>query len=80
MVEKPEADQAPSNLTIIGRRLLTPDIFNILDETSAGKGGEIQLTEALKTLASQGRLLAYQFKDRRFDCGSVEGFVEATIF
>jgi UTP--glucose-1-phosphate uridylyltransferase len=57
--------------------LRTPEIFNILDETSAGKCGEIQWIEALKTQASQGRLLAYQFEDRRFDCGSVHGSVEA---
>jgi len=80
MVEKPAAEEAPSNLAIIGRYLLTPDIFNILNETSAGKGGEIQLTDALKAKASQGRVLAYKFKGRRFDCGSVDGFVEATNF
>jgi UTP--glucose-1-phosphate uridylyltransferase len=80
MVEKPEPEAAPSNLAIIGRYVLTPDIFELLRETPAGKGGEIQLTDALKTQASRGQVLAYQFKGRRFDCGSIKGFVEATNF
>ena len=78
MVEKPEPKDAPSNLAIIGRYILTPDIFDILRETKAGKGGEIQITDALLEQAKQGRVIAYKFKGKRFDCGSVDGFVEAT--
>ena len=80
MVEKPDPKAAPSNLAIIGRYILTADIFDILRETPAGKGGEIQLTDALKTQASRGQVLAYRFKGQRFDCGSIDGFVEATNF
>lgn len=78
MVEKPEPQDAPSNLAIIGRYILTPDIFDILRETKAGKAGEIQITDALMTQAKEGRVIAYKFKGKRFDCGSVDGFVEAT--
>ena len=78
MVEKPDPKDAPSNLAIIGRYILTPDIFDILRETKAGKGGEIQITDALLTQAKEGRVIAYKFKGKRFDCGSVDGFVEAT--
>ncbi|MEH6611188.1 MAG: UTP--glucose-1-phosphate uridylyltransferase GalU [Halioglobus sp.] len=80
MVEKPDADAAPSNLAIIGRYILTPDIFDILRETEPGANGEIQLTDALQTQARNGCVMAYKFKGRRFDCGSVPGFVEATNF
>jgi len=80
MVEKPEPKDAPSNLAIIGRYILTPDIFDILRETKPGKGGEIQITDALLELAKQGNVIAYKFKGRRFDCGSVDGFVEATNY
>ncbi len=80
MVEKPEPQDAPSNLAIIGRYILTPEIFAILRETKPGKGGEIQITDALQQLAKQGKVLAYRFEGRRFDCGSVDGFVEATNF
>jgi len=78
MVEKPEPKDAPSNLAIIGRYILTPDIFDILRETKPGKGGEIQITDALLEQAKQGRVIAYKFKGKRFDCGNVDGFVEAT--
>ncbi len=78
MVEKPEPKDAPTNLAIIGRYILTPDIFDILRNTKAGKGGEIQITDALLEQAKQGRVIAYKFKGKRFDCGSVDGFVEAT--
>ena len=78
MVEKPDPKDAPSNLAIIGRYILTPDIFDILKETKAGKGGEIQITDALMTQAKEGRVIAYKFKGKRFDCGSVDGFVDAT--
>jgi len=80
MVEKPKAKEAPSNLAVIGRYILTPDIFEILRETKPGAGGEIQLTDALKTQAHNGMVLAYKFKGKRFDCGSVDGFVEATNY
>jgi len=80
MVEKPSIDEAPSNLAIIGRYILTPDIFEILKETKPGAGGEIQLTDALRVQSKKNRVLAYKFKGKRFDCGSVEGFVEATNY
>lgn len=80
MVEKPEPKDAPSNLAIIGRYILTPDIFDIIRETKPGKGGEIQITDALLEQAKQGRVIAYKFKGKRFDCGSVDGFVQATNF
>ncbi len=80
MVEKPPAEEAPSNLAIIGRYILTPDIFEILETIPPGRNGEIQITDALMQQAKQGRVIAYKFKGRRIDCGSVEGFVEATNF
>ncbi|MCF6339864.1 MAG: UTP--glucose-1-phosphate uridylyltransferase GalU [Sulfurimonas sp.] len=80
MVEKPNPEDAPSNLAIIGRYILTPDIFDILRETKPGKGGEIQITDALLTQAKQGKVIAYKFQGKRFDCGSVDGFVEATNY
>jgi len=80
MVEKPDPEDAPSNLAIIGRYILTPEIFGILRHTPPGKGGEVQITDALQTLARKGRVIAYRFQGKRFDCGSVEGFVEATNY
>ncbi len=80
MVEKPALEDAPSNLAIIGRYILTPDIFDIIENTPPGKNGEIQLTDALLTQAKNGCVMAYKFKGRRFDCGSVSGFVEATNY
>ncbi len=80
MVEKPAPEDAPSNLAIIGRYILTPDIFDIIESTAPGKNGEVQLTDALLTQAKNGCVMAYKFKGRRFDCGSVEGFVEATNY
>lgn len=80
MVEKPNPDQAPSNLAIIGRYILTPDIFDIIRNTPPGAGGEVQITDALQTQASQGNVIAYRFKGKRFDCGSIDGFVAATNF
>lgn len=80
MVEKPPIDEAPSNLAIIGRYILTPDIFDILETLPPGRNGEVQITDALMQQAKQGRVLAYKFKGRRIDCGSVEGFVEATNY
>jgi len=78
MIEKPDPKDAPTNMAIIGRYILTPDIFNILRNTKPGQGGEIQITDALLTQAKQGKVIAYKFKGRRFDCGSVKGYVEAT--
>ncbi len=78
MVEKPTAVEAPSNLAIIGRYILTPEIFTVLKDTPADKNGEIQITDALMTLAKQGKVIAYQFQGKRFDCGSINGFVKAT--
>jgi UTP--glucose-1-phosphate uridylyltransferase len=80
MVEKPDKDDAPSNLAVIGRYILTPDIFDYLRDTPPGKNGEVQLTDALMAQAQDGCVMAYKFKGRRFDCGSIEGFVEATNF
>ncbi len=78
MVEKPKIQEAPSNLAVIGRYILTPDIFDILRMTKPGKKGEIQITDALMEQAKLGRVLAYRFKGKRYDCGSIDGFVEAT--
>lgn len=80
MVEKPDPKEAPSNLAIIGRYILTPDIFEILENTPPGANGELQITDALMTQAKKGCVMAYKFRGRRFDCGSVDGFVEATNY
>jgi UTP--glucose-1-phosphate uridylyltransferase len=77
MVEKPEEKNAPSNMAIIGRYILTPDIFNILKNIKPDKSGEIQITDALKIQAKRGTVIAYKFKGRRFDCGSIKGYLEA---
>jgi UTP--glucose-1-phosphate uridylyltransferase len=78
MVEKPDPDKAPSNLAVIGRYILTPKIFEVLQNQLAGAGGEIQLTDAINTIAKRGKALAYRFKGVRYDCGSLDGFVAAT--
>ena len=80
MVEKPKREEAPSNLAIIGRYILTPDIFDILRNTPIGKGGELQITDALNIQAKKGKVIAYKFKGTRFDCGGVDGFYEATKY
>lgn len=80
MIEKPNADEAPSNQAIIGRYILTPDIFDILEETQPGKGGEVQLTDALKTLLQKRKMYGFEFEGRRFDAGNVLGFLKATTF
>ncbi len=80
MVEKPEPGTAPSNLAIIGRYILTPDIFELIENTEPGKGGEIQITDALMQQAQSDCVIAYKFKGQRFDCGSVEGYIEATNY
>ena len=79
LVEKPEPENSPSNMAIIGRYILTPDIFDILKKIKPGKNGEIQITDALKTQAKSGKVIAYKYKGKRFDCGSIEGYVKATI-
>jgi len=80
MVEKPSLEEAPTNLAIIGRYILIPEIFDVLENTNPDKNGEIQITDALMTLAKQGRVIAYKFQGTRFDCGSVKGFVTATNY
>jgi len=80
MVEKPAPEDAPSNLAIIGRYILTPDIFDILRTIEPGANGELQITDAINQQAQEGRVLAYKFKGRRFDCGSIAGFVDATNY
>ncbi|MBU3111439.1 UTP--glucose-1-phosphate uridylyltransferase GalU [Clostridium lacusfryxellense] len=79
LVEKPRVDLAPSNVAILGRYIITPEIFDILDNTEPGKGGEIQLTDALKTLIDQQEMHAYIFEGRRYDVGDKLGFLEATV-
>jgi len=78
MIEKPRPEDAPTNLAIIGRYILTEEIFNVLESTQPDKNGEIQITDALATLAKQGRVIAYKFEGTRYDCGNVKGFVIAT--
>jgi UTP--glucose-1-phosphate uridylyltransferase len=78
MVEKPSPAEAPTNLAIIGRYILTHEIFEVLENTAPDKNGEIQITDALMTLAKQGKVIAYKFQGARFDCGNVKGFVVAT--
>ncbi|MDO4280303.1 MAG: UTP--glucose-1-phosphate uridylyltransferase GalU [Peptococcaceae bacterium] len=79
LVEKPAASEAPSNLAIMGRYVITPPIFDLLDDTAPGKGGEIQLTDALNTLAGQENVYACAFSGRRYDVGSQLGFLEANV-
>ncbi len=79
MIEKPEPDKAPSTLAVLGRYILTSDIFPILARTEPGKGGEIQLTDALKTLAGKRRLEAYDFEGERYDVGNKLGFLKASV-
>ena len=80
MVEKPDEENAPSNMAIIGRYILTPDIFKILKDTKIDKNGEIQITDALNIQAQKGKVIAYKFQGKRFDCGSIKGYLEATNF
>ena len=80
MVEKPSKEEAPSNLAVIGRYILTPDIFEIIKNTAPGKNGEVQITDAILTQARQGCVLAFRFKGNRFDCGSIPGFIAATNY
>jgi len=88
MVEKPNSqdlmkfvdnnlNKTPTFMAIIGRYILTPDIFEILRNIKADNGSEIQITDALLTQAKQGKVIAYKFKGKRFDCGSIDGYLEA---
>ncbi|MGB5324442.1 MAG: UTP--glucose-1-phosphate uridylyltransferase GalU [Pseudomonadales bacterium] len=77
MVEKPPREEAPSNLAIIGRYILTPDIFDIIADTPPGKNGEVQITDALLKQAKRGAVMAYKFKGKRYDCGSIKGYIDA---
>ena len=79
LVEKPAIDEAPSDLAILGRYIITPDIFEILEHTGRGAGGEIQLTDALRKLAHRQKMIAYDFAGRRYDVGDKLGFLEATV-
>lgn len=79
MIEKPSLEEAPSNLAILGRYIITPDIFNILENTPPGKGGEIQLTDALKTLLDKRVVYGYDFEGRRYDVGNKMGFLKTTV-
>ncbi|WP_436512483.1 UTP--glucose-1-phosphate uridylyltransferase GalU [Clostridium thermobutyricum] len=79
LVEKPNIDEAPSDVAILGRYIVTPKIFEILDRTKPGKGGEIQLTDALLELMNEEEMYAYDFEGRRYDVGDKLGFLEATV-
>jgi UTP--glucose-1-phosphate uridylyltransferase len=79
MVEKPKPEDAPSNLAIIGRYLLTPRIFEILADTPHGTGGELQLTDALRALLKEQRIYAYVYEGQRYDAGDKLGFLKATV-
>jgi UTP--glucose-1-phosphate uridylyltransferase len=79
IVEKPKPENAPSNLGVVGRYILTPTIFELLETTARGSGGEIQLTDAIATLLTKETVHAFQFRGKRYDCGSKIGYLEATI-
>jgi UTP--glucose-1-phosphate uridylyltransferase len=79
IVEKPEPDKAPSTLAAIGRYILTPRIFEHLENVQAGAGGEIQLTDGIASLLAREQVLAYEFKGKRYDCGSKLGYLQATV-
>lgn len=79
MVEKPSVEEAPSNVAVLGRYIITPEIFPFLETQDAGKGGEIQLTDALKRLAKEQAMYAYDFKGHRYDVGSKIGFLQANV-
>ena len=79
MVEKPKVEEAPSRVAVLGRYIITPEIFDYLETQGAGCGGEIQLTDALKRLAKDQEMYAYDFKGHRYDVGSKMGFLQANI-
>lgn len=78
MVEKPK-ENPPSNVAVLGRYIIEPEVFSYLEHTTPGAGGEIQLTDALKAMASDGNVYAYDFEGRRYDVGSKQGYLEATV-
>jgi len=80
MIEKPQIEEAPSNLAIIGRYILQPEIFKTLEATKADGNGEIQITTALLELARKGKVLGYKYSGQRFDCGSVDGYIDANLY
>ena len=79
MVEKPSLEEAPSRMAVLGRYIISPAIFDILGTTQPGKGGEIQLTDALKILAQREEVYAYDFEGKRYDLGDKLGFLQATV-
>ena len=79
MVEKPAIEEAPSRMAVLGRYIIKPQIFDILENTQPGKGGEVQLTDALKVLARQDAVYAYDFEGKRYDVGDKLGFLKATV-
>lgn len=79
MIEKPSIEEAPSNLAVVGRYILTPEIFNMLEKVKPGKGGEIQLTDGLKMLLEKEAIYAYEFKGKRYDTGNKLGFLIASV-
>jgi UTP--glucose-1-phosphate uridylyltransferase len=79
MVEKPDVGSAPSRMAVLGRYIIKPSIFRILEETKPGKGGEIQLTDALKVQAKEDFVYAYDFEGKRYDLGDKLGFLKATV-
>ena len=79
MVEKPSPDEAPSNLAVVGRYILSPRIFDLIETIGAGAGGEIQLTDAIAALLTEHQVLAYEFEGKRYDCGNKLGYLQATV-
>ncbi len=79
IVEKPKPDVAPSNLAVVGRYILMPEIFGLLEQTGRGAGNEIQLTDAIAQLLNQDQVLAYEFQGKRYDCGDKLGYLQATV-
>jgi UTP--glucose-1-phosphate uridylyltransferase len=79
MVEKPKPEDAPSNLAIIGRYILTPAIFDCLEKTQTGAGGELQLTDGMRLLLQKEKMYAYVYEGRRHDAGDKLGFLKATV-
>jgi UTP--glucose-1-phosphate uridylyltransferase len=79
IVEKPKPADAPSNLAVVGRYVLTPRIFHHLRHIDRGAGGELQLTDAIAALLKEQQVLAYEFEGKRYDCGSKLGYLEATV-
>lgn len=79
IIEKPKPEKAPSNLAVVGRYILTPRIFSLLEKTEKGAGGEIQLTDAISLLLNEEQVMAYRFDGQRYDCGSKLGYLQATV-